>query len=218
MKMNFWIFAIIIFALCSCSNPDGLDSRLKVIEVTGRNESDASLFRPIIYRMKIPKNWEQLNPPLDISIADTTKAIVEFVITDSDEKIRITIHNFPSTSLEQRIPPMAQLNRWKKQFQSLDQTSLVLKPQAFGGYSGFVLDAKGILHNAQTSILGWILQLAPEHYRALSHVNSQSISSRHKQMQSDITIKAVGPTKIMDKHHEDIFAFARSFQLIDDIP
>lgn len=217
MKLKYWHFALIIFGCCSCSQQEPPASNFNVVEIAARDDKSPQT-KPIIYRVKVPKNWTQQNPSADVSIVDTTKSITEFYITEEKEKIRIAIHNFPSDSMDQRIPPQAQLSRWKKQFQSLDHTSVSVKPQAFGGYSGLLLEATGHLQGIKTSILGWSLQLAPEHYRALSYAIPPTLIDRYRQMRGDVTIKAVGPQQLMAKYRDEIISFARSFQLIDDIP
>lgn len=219
MKLPRYFITFIIFSFCSCSQQDSSSFHLNVVEIAARDEgSPQTKDHPIIYRVKVPRAWSQQNPPLDESLVDTTKAIAEFYIIDGHEKIRIAIHNFPSNSMGQRIPPMAQVSRWKKQFQSINQASLSIQPQAFGGYSGFLIEATGEMHGVATTMLGWALQLASEHFRALSRPVPQILTQRYRQMRGDVTIKAVGPQQLMDKYREDIIAFARSFQLIDDIP
>lgn len=218
MKLQSCFIAFIIFGLCSCSQQDSASQHLNVVEIAARDEGMPDTKGPIVYRLKVPKNWIQQHPHPHESIVDTTKAIAEFFITDGNEKIRIAIHNFPSNSMDERVAPMAQISRWKKQFQSLQQASVSIIPQAFGGYSGFLLEATGQMHGVTTSILGWALQLAPEHYRALSQLVPPTIAQRHRQMRGDVTIKTVGPAQLMDKYREEIISFARSFQLIDDIP
>lgn len=212
MKLKYFIFVTFLF--CSCSQEDA-SPLLSSIEITGRNEEffDA---KPLIYRIKVPNHWLPQFPASKDAISDTTKALVEFFIIEGDEKIRIAIHNFPSNTMEERIPPIAQINRWKKQFQFLDSSSVSIIPQAFGGYYGYLLEATGQMHDNKTSILGWALQIAPEHYRALSHPVKQS--ALHKQMRSDITIKAMGPEALIKKYREEMISSARSFQLIEDIP
>ncbi len=215
MKLTYWIFTF-IFSLSSCSQ-DSVPSHLKRIEIAARDEGDPSS-RPLIYCFKIPPTWIQHNSLSHVSNADTTQPLVEFYVHDNNEKIRIAIHNFPSDRMDQRIPPLAQITRWKKQFQSLDPSTIVLKPQAFGGYSGLLLEATGQMKGIKTSILGWSLQLAPEHYQVLSQTTSTLITKRYRQMRGDVTIKVLGPSEMMHRHREEIIAFARSFQLIDDIP
>jgi hypothetical protein len=195
--------------LTSCSQQES-PAPFKVIEITGRNEHD------VIYRVKAPVNWAYIEPTSPV--VDTTKSIIEFFITDDDQKIRITIHNFPADTIDQRTPPLAQITRWKAQFENLNQTTVSIKPQSFGGYQGYLFEGTGLLNNIPSMMIGWTLQLASEHFRALSRPLPKAMENRHREMRGDVTIKAVGPEKLMQKYHHEITTFARSFQLIDDIP
>ena len=216
MKYLSLLFIILIFCGCSSQDTSHQEPR-KVVEIAGRDDG-SSLIRPRIYRMKVPSSWIQQNPFHQTSLVDTTKAIVEFFINDTNEQIRISIHNFPSDTMRQRIAPIAQVNRWQRQFQTLEAASVFIKPQAFGGYYGFRLEATGMMKDVKISILGWTLQLATEHYQALSRPVSPTVAQKYRQMRSDVTIKVLGPASLMLKHQEDIISSARSFQLIDEIP
>jgi hypothetical protein len=217
MKMIYSLLTLTLLCLGSCSQEDSAKSAYHVVDLAARDDGNPEV-KPIVYRVKTPKHWFLQLPASNESIVDTTKAIAHFFIFDGNEKIGISVHNFPSDSMEQRIAPFAQITRWKKQFQSLDQASVSLTPQAFGGYHGFLLEATGQMSSSTMTIFGWALQLAPEHYRALSQPLAPSLMQRYRQMRGDVTIKAVGPAQIMAAHRDDIIAFARSFQLIDDIP
>lgn len=216
MKLVHWLLTVLILGFCSCSQNDSSILSLNIVEIAARDEGDPTQ-RPIVYRIKVPKDWVKRIPPAKESLMDTTKSIIEFFIYEGDAKIRMTIHNFPTDTKDQRVIPMAQIRRWKRQFQSLDEASLTLIPQAFGGYHGFLLEASGKLNDIQTSVLGWSLQLALEHYQALSLPTLSTITQRHRQMRGDVTLKAVGPSHLIAKHRESIISAARSFQLIDDI-
>lgn len=217
MKLEYWLLTFLILGLCSsCSQEDSSFSQWNILDIVARDEGDPKQ-RPVVYRIKVPQEWIEQNPLIDESIMDTTKAIMEFFIYGDEAKVRIAIHNFPSNTMDQRILPMAQINRWKKQFQSLDETSVSIIPQAFGGYYGFLLEATGQMDEVKTSILAWSLQLAMEHYQALSLPVPPTLTKRHRQMRGDVTIKAVGPQHLIAKHRERIISSARSFQLIDDI-
>ena len=218
MKIRYKLLALFLttFAGAGCSQQDST-RQLHIVELAARDEGIPAE-KPIIYRMKVPSHWTQQQPSFDESITDTKKAIAEFFIEEKDEKIRIAIHNFPSDSMDSRIPPMVQVSRWKKQFSSMVPSSVSTKPHAFGGYYGFLFEATGEMHGIATTVLGWALQLAPEHYRSLSHPVPATLANRHRQMRGDVTIKAVGPEQLMDKYREEIISSARTFQLIDDIP
>jgi hypothetical protein len=197
----------------SCDSPQS--PKNLTIEIGGRN-SEMSPDRPIIYQMKLPVNWIHQTTD-NQTLSDTTLPIAEFYIRENDDSIRITLHNFPVDQMENRIPPIAQLNRWKGQFVKLDQSSLIIKPQSFAGYQGLYFEALGELKNQQTRVIGWSMQLAPEHFRVLSRLTPKIIEKRHHQMRGDITIKAVGPDDLMKKNKNELITFARSFKLIDEI-
>ncbi|QLH34842.1 MAG: hypothetical protein HWD61_00800 [Parachlamydiaceae bacterium] len=215
--MKIWIVFLSLFLFIGCSQKEQMPPPFKILEIAGRDHAPNSS-KPLIYRVKVPNDWIVQIPSAQNSLSDTTKALAEFFIIDGNQSIRIAIHNFPSDKMTQRIPPIAQLNRWKKQFQSVDPVSFRILPQAFAGYSGFRIEAKGLLGNVKSALLGWALQLSSEHYQALSHSNSPLLALKYRQMRADVTIKATGEESLMDQHKQDIIAFARSFQLIDDIP
>ena len=100
----------------------------------------------------------------------------------------------------------------------MNESTVVLKNQSFGGYSGLYFEATGLIQDKPTKVLGWSIQLAPEHFRALSYVPHKSLEHRFRQMRGDVTIKAVGLPHLLQKNRDEIINFARSFQLIDDIP
>lgn len=181
--------------------------------IDGRDEGDPAQ-RTAIYRVKVPKDWVRKDPGPDESILDSTKALCEFRIIDRDEQIRISVHNFPVETLEQRIAPFAQITRWKKQFDSLANIDTKTIPQAFAGYAGLMFEATGLIKGRKTTVLAWSMQLAPEHFRNLSSDNHASI----RQKRADFTIKAVGPPSLMDKYKPAILNFAKSFELIEEIP
>lgn len=175
--------------------------------------------RTPVYRVKVPLDWIRQDPEPTESILDSTKALCEFWIVDdsgidSNNKIRIAIHNFPTERMDQRTPPIAQINRWKRQFTSLASIDTKISPQAFSGYSGMLFEGSGMIKGAQTTVLAWSMQMAPEHYRNINLENNPL----GNQMRADFTIKASGPTSLLLKHKSAIVAFANSFELIEDIP
>jgi len=167
-----------------------------------------------VYRMRVPDSWIRRDPLPGESLIDTTKSLCDFLIYEDDGIIRIFIHNFPTKTIEERIPPSAQVARWQRQFESLVPHESHINPQAFSGYSGLLFTGVGILNNEETMVLAWALQIAPEHCRTLSNPDSYL----NKQMRSDVTIKAMGPVTLMKKHKQAIETVARSFELIEEIP
>lgn len=207
------IIILLIFGwLFGCEQKHGDQDFGNWAEISGRNEEN-TLKRDLIYRVKVPKNWVQNKPPADVSLFDTTKALDEFYIPENKQTIRITIHNFPSNRIDDRISPESQITRWKKQFHQLDKNESYATPQAFNGYCGYLFKGVGIIDQQPTMILGWSMQILTEHYNILS-----SPSPKNKQMRADFTIKAVGPQDMMHKYYLEIVKFAHSFELIDDIP
>jgi hypothetical protein len=203
------MYLLVIFLLmCSCNSSS--DSILRDVKIRARDDgTHKSLYsRDLIYHTKIPRDWISRDPLLTESIFDTTKALHEFFIVEGNENIRITIHNFPTDHENERIPPQAQVFRWKRQFETLEPSTLSTEPQSFGGFVGLRLIASGLMHQKPTMMIAWSMQLAPQHRQML----------HHKQMLADYTIKAIGPKDLMEKYQTKIISFARTFELIEDIP
>jgi len=197
------IFIILLFCLsCDQKRPNDWQT------ISGRDSPQERLIiRHPIYRARIPKSWKRVDPSPETSIVDTTLPIIEFWIED---QIRITLHNFPAD----RIPPMAQITRWKSQLKELPPKEALVEPVSRAGYAGFYFEGR----TKEKLVMGWALQLDHEHYRALSkHVN-ESNRGFIQQMKADVTIKVVGPPDLSDQHRGEITVFANSFELIQEIP
>ena len=205
--MNHLFFILSLLFLSGCNKEENVSSSWQAIN--GRDES-LSIVRHPLYQARIPAHWQRKDPSPTESIADTTKPLCEFWIAEEGEKIRITVHNFPASSTAPKIPPMAQLQRWKNQFDRLEPTQVSITSCAHGGFSGLCLEATGILNGTAQSLLGWSMQLAPEHTRQLN--------PEDRQTRADYTIKAVGPAELMNKFHTEIMNFAYSFELIEELP
>jgi hypothetical protein len=205
MKKAFFI-TYLLFSL----HLNGLD----FVEIYGRDEGNVEQRQPI-YRIRAPTDWRMTNQTLK-SVADTKKPIGEWVISEGEESLTITIHNFPLSSLEARIPPAWQINRWKKQFDLLEEEGFHITPLAYGGFSGLALEATGMQKGKKVSLLAWAMQLGDEHFRNLSYSNIKP--SKKTQMLSDYTIKAIGPTFLIEKHKSSLEACAKSFEHIEEIP
>lgn len=67
-------------------------------------------------------------------------------------------------------------------------------------------------------MMGWSMQMGSEHYRNLLFAEAINPSKEFWQMRSDFTIKALGPSSLMQKYRLDIISFARRFELIKEIP
>lgn len=201
---------------CSSEKTDPSSTNTAMMDEIKGRDTDGP--RQAIYRMRVPPEWIRRDPLPNESLADTTKALCEFIIADAGGIIRIAIHNFPSETMEQRIPPMAQVVRWQRQFDPIFPNLSSVNPQSFSGYSGLLFTGVGMMKGTETMVLGWALQLAPEHYRTLSALNSTEGKNILKQMQADVTIKATGPRALIETHQAAIIAFAQSFELIEEIP
>lgn len=208
----FNLFIVFSFLLCSCSD-NNQKTLIPMQEIKGRDYNGS---RFGVYRARVPPAWIRKDSLPEESLIETTKPIGEFLISNNHEIIRITIHNFQTDNLDQRIPPAAQIARWQRQFEVLIAEESSILPQAFSGYSGLKFKGVGILNKNDSMVLGWSLQLNKEHYRTLSQ--SSEDKPLFREMRADITIKAVGPKEFMEANEEEIVRFARSFELIQEIP
>jgi hypothetical protein len=207
---------LIVLLLSSCeTHPPENSPRLIPVEIRGRDNGISAKALPI-YRVKAPLSWNFFPPAPTESLSNTIKPLCEWAIEDPAGPIRITVHNFPTDSIEQRIPPSAQVARWQKQFDQLDPLSSSITQVSFAGFSGLLFEGSGLMNQTQTSVLAWIMQMAPEHYQSLSlHANT---SDKSKQQRADFSIKIIGPRESMETHKRTLLAFAQSFELIDEIP
>lgn len=199
----------------SCTNDNEHQKNAAWQNIQGRDDGVASFSRQPIYRIKALDAWSRMDPIDNISISDTMLPIVEYFIPNTD--IHITIHNFPSDEVTTRIPPLAQTARWERQFEEIDPTSIFLKPQSFNGFVGLRFEAIGLIHAKETMIIAWALQLGEEHFHQYIQPTNLKNSS-DIQIRSDVTIKISGSPQNLKTHASDIDFFARSFELIDEIP
>ncbi len=213
LKNNLLTISLILLVLSSCSQTTSSSPSSSWQMIAARDEGQPSS-RAFIYRALVPSNWIRLDPSATESIADTTKSICEFYIQDHDQTIRVTIHTFPITQSQHRIPPQAQIARWKKQFDELDPLTTRVIPESHGGFSGLYFEGEGLLKGQPTKILGWSMQLANCYERQL-HQEKQFLDSCKR---ADYTIKASGSPLFIDQHRLAILAFAHSFELIDELP
>lgn len=203
-KFFTYLALVISFILMSCDPPHRpIQTDTKEEKISGRNGV-------ALYQADVPLSWKRVDPKEISTLNDTTKAICEFFIEDPAGTIRITVHNFPSISLDQRIPPEAQILRWKNQIKGKTSETAV----AHDGFGGYFFQGKGVIENKEATVLGWAMQLSPIHYQAIT--SKQPI--HYDQMRADYTIKAVGPSELMSRHQSEITHFADSFRLIKEIP
>lgn len=187
-------------------------------EIKGRDNEMSH--RLPVYRVKVPANWERQDHGPEESVKDTTKSLVSYSIHQNGETIKITIHNFPYQQLSQRIPSHFQVDRWQKQFSYSDPTSTSISPESFSGFYGHLFENTGIQHGKEITIYAWAMELASEHDRSLvieaEHYPNKAL--KVEQMRANFTIKAQGPKQLMHQYKKQIFSFARSFELIDELP
>ena len=167
----------------------------------------------MIYRALAPSNWIRQDPQPAESLADTTKSVCEFYIREEGQSLRLTIHTFPFIQPNTRIPPQAQIVRWKRQFEEINPLAATIMPEAHGGFSGLFFEGEGIQQGLPIKVIGWSMQLAPVYERQLSQAKHPHDSLKR----ADYTIKASGPPDLMNKHRLDILAFAHSFEMIDEL-
>jgi hypothetical protein len=209
MNRSFIFIIFFTIFLASCNHPTP-KKNMPWQTLQARN-TENSLLRPSIYRIQTPHHWTQKNPKENESIQDTQLPIAEFFINDT-EKIRITIHTFPITTTTPSIPSLAQVQRWKNQFESLDLLSTTISKISQGGFYGLLFEGQGITDGKRTSVLAWSMQLASFYSHALDKENNEWNSYK----KADYTIKAIGPTELMQKHRDAIIQFAHSFEMIEE--
>jgi hypothetical protein len=201
-----FVYIIILFLspLAACKKCPEKIPPFTVQEFTGREESvGVSLVRRPVYRAKVPAGWVRIDPVG--TIQDTKEPNATFLV---EEKLKVTIHTFPSNRLEERIPPSAQIARWKRQ---LGEVETSIEPACHGGFVGLCLEGP--------TMLAWSMQLDLEHYQTLTFLASSHLEEEHfKQMRADYTIKAAGPEELIESHRNELRFFADSFELIQEIP
>lgn len=209
----FFVLALLLFCSIGCGqkSPAHHDSNWQVIP--GRDEGH-SLERQVLYRAMVPSHWVRRDPAHSDSIVDTVKPNVEFFIREKGEEIRLTVHTFPYLSEETRIPPQAQIARWKKQLDDLELLSVKTTSESHGGFSGLYFEGEGKLQDKQQSVLGWSMRLGNGFDQQLKR--SALPSNQFKR--ADYTIKAVGSPNMIHEHRQEIGQFAQSFELIDELP
>jgi hypothetical protein len=204
MKLALFFCALLL--LTGCSPSENVVTTWQNFEA--RDQGDP-IERTALYRAKVPATWVRKDPKKDESISDNMKPISEFII---DKEVRLTIHTFPIT--DKRIPPQAQIARWKSQFNQLDPLMTTITPQSQSGFIGLLLEAEGQINGNEVSMMGWSMNLANEY-----EIKLRSSSSPHEQLKrADYTIKVVGPVQLVNKNKKSIVSFSKSFELIDELP
>lgn len=215
MKIHRLLVNLLLIVLYSCnSSSEHAKTELSWQEINGRSGE-------AIYRVRVPATWKRLNPAGTEFHEDTTQPICTYFIPDKENQATITIHNFPVRE-EKRIPPEAQVERWKQQLRSQEGSLTTVIPQAFAGFIGLRLEGTGTIKNQPVMVMAWAMELAPEHFVALNTQLQQASDAQEakeiEQQCASYTIKAVGPESVMATHRHQLIAFARSFELIEELP
>lgn len=215
---NITIFFILLF-LTSCENRSNSTGTLTTVEISGRENSSLTKEQRTIYEIDVPFDWVCIEPPISDALHDTKKPIYEFIIENVDdeaEDVHITIHNFPNNSIEERVPPSAQITRWKQQFTILEEANSQVSKQSFGGFSGLKFQGVGKIKEEDKMMIGWIMQLPQEHYYALGFPEKNR--TQLDNLRADYTIKVVGPPELVKKHQKSIDNAMQTFRLHKEIP
>ncbi|MBS4168585.1 hypothetical protein [Parachlamydia sp. AcF125] len=210
------IFILLCFFMEGCNTAPSSPPWLAQ-EINGREEGTPPARFPV-YQAKVPPSWIRKDPLFSQSLQDSTLPICEFFIRKDAEEIRIAIHSFPAETLDRRIAPMAQIVRWKKQFEQLNPLQQHTQSQSWGGFVGLYFEGSGLMKGQQVKMLGWSMQLAREHFLTIQQKDLLSSESYFRQAVGDYTIKALGPKELVEQHQEEIEAFAHSFELIRELP
>lgn len=186
------ILLIFLLLFTSCGSPE------RPQEIRAHQQTLCGRDGVPIYQAEVPLSWKKIDPKAHQNLSDTTVPICSF----ETGNILITVHNFPYTSLEQRVPPLAQIARWKEQFYVHNGD---VNPASHGGFGGFRLEANDPYGKG---IIAYAMQMTPSLFRTVDN----------PQIKADYTIKAVGPTHEIEAERDAIDAFANSFELIQPIP
>lgn len=187
------ILPILLLLFSSCGSPEPPSIiKAHLTTLCGRASETP------IYQAEVPLSWKKISPESHQNLSDTTLPICSF----ETGNILITVHNFPYTSLEQRIPPEAQITRWKEQFHIHDGD---VKSFAHGGFGGFRLEAYDPYGKG---MIAYAMQMTTSLFRV----------AEYSDIKADYTIKAVGPAQEIEAERSSIDAFAISFELIQPLP
>ena len=202
--------SIIFFFLFACSSsPLPLSENWQNIE--GRDNGDGN--RKAIYQVQVPQDWQRIDSTG--SIVDSRIPLCTYIIDTPEGQIDIHIHNFPYEIEQPRIPPQAQVQRWKEQLKDGKTESFIEFPYGHGGFAGICFSGVGLINNVERQVVAFAMQLDYLHYMKLKQKKDNS--SYYHQMAADYTIKISGTPEAVKRYEEEIFCFARSFELIDEI-
>lgn len=200
-RIVFFLWLLSACFLPSCSTQK--EARIPWQTIQGR---DRTVTRPL-YRVRAPLDWVRTDPTDQEGLSDTTLPIATFYIQEGAEPIRITIHNFPYTDNKQRIPPEAQVARWKRQQKNTSATSTIT-PVSHGGFHGLFFEGD--------QVLAWSMKIGDPYEQLFQSRLTQTPFTRA--LRADYTIKAVGQKDLLEIHRDALIAFARSFEWIEEMP
>ncbi len=201
--MHYRYIILCFLFLCACSETSNTATPL---EILGRSDRDTLSSRKPVYRMVIPEGWDIALPSADLPLIDTTEPL----LTLKKDDITVTFHSFPLQQIDQQIPPIAQIERWKKQFRELYEITVVITPFSVSGFTGLQFEATGISKGEETGMLAWSMNLSRDFFPKLPHEAFQE--------KGDWTLKAVGPIDAIQLNRSDLLSLARSLELIREIP
>jgi len=203
------LFSILLLVSCGQTN---VAPAPVYQHIQGRDDapSTGQIIRRPVYRARIPDSWIRKDPQAKESIADTMRPLVEFLIPTPQGEVRLTVHNFPYDHMEERIPPAAQIARWRQQANLEDPLNTREDFRAHDGFAGICLEGDGLI--------AWAMQLCPEHFRCLQQPGPPEQTRYLRQLRADYTIKATGPEEAIHYAKTELINFSDSFQLIQEIP
>lgn len=217
-KLNHRFLSSMVFMLILCLNLSSCEiansSKIFHTQPLSSRDDGSPNSRALLYQTTVPQNWIRKDPSENESILDTKKANCEFFIHENNQQVRITIHTFPYSDDSQRIPPQAQIQRWKKQFDHYNSITLITNSCSQSGFYGYFFEVEGMINHEPITMMGWSMQLSPLFDRALKYDQDNQAQIKR----ADFTIKVTGPPELVSKNREDILIFAQHFEFIDELP
>lgn len=182
--------------------------------IAGRDAPELGGVRFPLYHVCVPVRWQRSDAAVTASVAATTEPLCRFEVVGEEGTIAVTVHNFPCDVITERVDPHLQVARWQRQLGESDPLYTKIVPVHGGGFVGLHLAAR----SSEAAVMAWAMQLAPEHFHAVSA--GETPYNRHycRQRKADYTVKAVGPPDSVDAAAADIAAFAASFELLRPLP
>lgn len=181
------------------------------MQIQGRDEGhcEEGIYpRKVLYRARIPHSWQKIEEELSLSVFDTRLPIAVFTIPDDDGELYLHVHSFPFRG--KKIPPQAQVERWQRQWREASPARVGIRSYAHAGFVGLCFEAEN--KRKGEKVLAWAMQLAARHDHSLSFWKGT------EELRGDYTIKVEGKSSAIARHEKEIHLFARSFELIVDLP